>query len=120
MLKLILVILLLVPKLLFAQVSDNFNRANGTLGASWTDVVSGLQISSNTVISTSSTENISVYTAFTPTNDQYTELRINSLGNGGPSVRFSNSASTGYFAAFNVSTVDLYNSSNGNIFRSII
>lgn len=106
--------LLLCPSPAAAQVSDNFNRSDGSLGANWTDSFSGWQINSNAIAPTSGTENISVYTAFTPANDQYTEIRLNAFGNGGPAVRVSSSALTGYFALFNSATVDLYKAVAGS------
>lgn len=57
---------------------DNFNRANGSLGSSWTDFsAGGLIISSQTVVGTLDTSG-SIRTAETYTSDQYSELTLTS------------------------------------------
>jgi len=61
-----------------ASASDNFNRAdNVDLGANWDPIVSSLQIVTNRVRATAlGTVSFERYNAFTPTNDQETQVTV--------------------------------------------
>lgn len=72
------------------MASDTFNRADGGLGANWTDLHAGLQISGNQVVATSASANNSAYyAAYTPPDNQVARLRFVADGDGGPMVRAS-------------------------------
>jgi hypothetical protein len=61
------------------SVSDNFNRANGTLGAGWTDMSDGgLAISSQVVAGTKSTESGDIRTGETYASDQSSQIEVTS------------------------------------------
>lgn len=83
-----------------AQVSDNFNRANGALGANWTTTAGTFAIVSNQATVTAVATNIALaaYTGTTFANNQYAQVQW--LGGGGWGgalcIRCSNSAITGY------------------------
>ena len=75
-------------------VSDDFNRANGSLGADWTDMsVGGLAISNDAVVGTNATGNSGdIYTGETFGSDQFSQIELTStqLSGGqwiGPAVR---------------------------------
>ena len=75
-------------------VSDDFNRANGSLGADWTDMsVGGLTISNDAVVGTQATGNSGdIYTGEAFGSDQFSQIELTStqLSGGqwvGPAVR---------------------------------
>ena len=88
-------ILLATPQRAFAATSsDNFTRANGSLGADWTDMsVGGLAISNDAVIGTQASANSGdIYTGQTFGSDQFSQIELTStqLSGGqwiGPAVR---------------------------------
>ena len=80
-----------------ATASDNFNRANGSLGANWTDMtVGGLAISNDAVVGTQAAGNSGdIYTGTTFGSDQFSQIEVTStpIGGGqwiGPAVRAQN------------------------------
>jgi hypothetical protein len=87
--------LFVMPLAAFAGTSsDDFNRANGSLGADWTDMsFGGLAISNNAVIGTqSSADSGDIYAAETFGGDQFSQIAVTStqLSGGqwiGPAVR---------------------------------
>ena len=86
------------------QVSDNFARANGGLGANWTTVDGTCTINNNLVVFTagSSTFGLCNYTAVSFSNDQYAEVTmeggLTSGQLGGVGVRQGSTVPlTGYF-----------------------
>ena len=85
--------------------SDDFNRANGSLGASWTAVSDGaLKISSQAVVGTSATAG-DIRTAETYTNDQLSQIQLTStqLSAGqwvGPTVRTQNGGQNTYLGIY--------------------
>jgi len=85
-------------------VYDNFNRANGGVGANWTTVTGaagGLQISSNQLAS-QATNSESLYTATTLSNDQFTQVTATTASPGymDPIVRGSTSAAASGYHCF--------------------
>ena len=108
-------LVLATPQRSFAATtaSDNFNRANGSLGANWTDMtVGGLAISNDAVIGTQSAGNSGdIYTGTTFGSDQSSQIQVTStpLGGGqwiGPAVRAQNGGQSLY--------VGIYWGDNGN------
>ena len=85
--------------------SDDFNRANGSLGASWAAVSDGaLKISSQAVVGTSATAG-DIRTAETYTNDQLSQIQLTStqLSGGqwvGPTVRTQNGGQNTYLGIY--------------------
>src|ERR1700733_4530717 len=93
--------------------SDNFNRANGGLGANWTDMtVGGLAISNDAVVGTQAAGNSGdIYTGTTFGSDQSSQIQVTStpIGGGqwiGPAVRAQNGGQSLY--------VGIYWGNNGN------
>ena len=88
-------LLLAMPQRAFAAtVSDDFNRANGSLGADWTDMsAGGLAISNDAVVGTNETGNSGdIYTGEAFGSDQFSQIELTStqLSGGqwvGPAVR---------------------------------
>lgn len=83
--------------------SDNFNRANGSLGPNWTDITDGgLAISSEQVVGTNAGSNSGdIRTAESYASDQYSQIQITSvqLSGGqwiGPAVRAQNGGQSLY------------------------
>lgn len=77
-----------------ATFSDNFNRADGSIGNGWTVLAGTWAISSNRLASTSITTNATISQTGTPmaTNDQWAEIRvINPVSTFGPVVRHDGS-----------------------------
>ena len=97
-------LLLAMPQRAFAAtVSDNFNRANGSLGANWTDMsVGGLAISNDAVVGTHASGNSGdIYTGESFGSDQYSQIQLTStqLSGGqwvGPAVRAQNGGQSLY------------------------
>lgn len=93
--------------------TDNFNRANGNLGANWTggDGTAGgaytlIQISSNQVTGNNNNTNTAFWNASAFNNDQYAKLTLSTVGAGpiggiGPCVRCGTTTGfpTGYMFA---------------------
>ena len=88
-------LLLVTPQRAFAATSsDDFTRANGSLGADWTDMsVGGLAISNDVVIGTQASANSGdIYTGQTFGSDQFSQIELTAtqLSGGqwiGPAVR---------------------------------
>lgn len=98
----------------FSSLTDNFNRANGGLGANWTTSpgLTAPTIAGNLV--TGPTDN-TVYGAYRSagsfSDDQYAELYATLGGTNsecGPSVRQSAAANTSYFAVWSTATGGTY------------
>lgn len=87
------------------SATDNFNRADGTLGSNWTDGSDGgLQISSQGIVSngTSATRE-DIRTAETYDNNQYSQIEIGNVTGGqwiGPTVRTQNNGQDCYLALY--------------------
>jgi Putative esterase len=92
--------------------SDDFNRADGALGSSWTDISDGgLAISSQVVTGTVGAVRGDMWSAQAFGSDQYSQIEVTStqLTGGqwiGPGVRLQNGGQNGY--------VGLYNWNNGS------
>jgi hypothetical protein len=86
--------------------SDDFNRANGTLGGNWTAMSDGaMTISSQVVVGGNSGLSGDTRTAETYTSDQYSEVQVTStqLTSGqwiGPAVRSQNSGQSLYLGIY--------------------
>ena len=86
--------------------SDDFNRADGSLGANWTDITDGgLSISSQAVLGSSSGLAGDIRTGETYSRDQYSQLEITStqLSGGqwiGPAVRSQNGGQDTYLGIY--------------------
>src|SRR3984893_7528518 len=109
LLRLLVVCALLIPLLAFAQnalaatASDDFNRANGSLGPNWTNISDGgLAIVSQAVAGTASAGLTGdTWNAGTFTSNQYSQVAVTStqLTGGqwiGPAVRVQNSGQNAY------------------------
>ncbi len=108
-------LLLATPHRAFSatSASDNFNRANGSLGAGWTDMtVGGLAISNDAVIGTQAAGNSGdIYTGQAFGSDQFSQVQVTStpIGGGqwiGPAVRAQNGGQSLY--------VGIYYGNNGS------
>ena len=92
--------------------SDDFNRPDGALGPSWTDITDGgLAISSQVVTGTAGAVRGDIWSAQGFSSDQYSQVEVTStqLTGGqwiGPGVRLQNGGQNGY--------VGLYNWNNGS------
>ena len=79
---------------------DNFNRANGSLGANWTNLQNAFSISSNQVAPDNAGIDVASYTGATFGNDQTARVTVTTMaggGNGsGPCVRLQAGAASGY------------------------
>jgi predicted transcriptional regulator len=88
------------------SVSDNFNRANGSLGAGWTDMSDGgLAISSQVVVGTKSTYSGDIRTGETYSSDQSSQIEVTStqLSGGqwlGAAVRAQNKGQSLYLGLY--------------------
>lgn len=85
-----------------STVSDNFNRANGSLGANWTTVpgTTAPKINNNMAVpGSAATVNSAYWSATTFGTDQYAQASLpNSAGNQfGPGIAVRLSGATGYF-----------------------
>jgi len=93
--------------------TDDFNRANGAIGANWSDVDSTFLVSSNTAIPNSYASDAVVrYSAATWPNDQYCLAAIRASGGGigtgiGLVLRCSTSVQTYYRFVVDVTGVDI-------------
>ena len=82
--------------------TDNFNRADGALGANWTaGAEGGLTIASNVAVGTSAALKDSMRTAESYGNDHYSEIQVtaSALASGdfiGPAVRMQNTGNNEY------------------------
>ncbi len=88
------------------SVSDNFNRANGSLGVGWTDMSDGgLAISSQVVVGTKTTYSGDIRTGETYASDQSSQIEVTStqLSGGqwiGAAVRAQNSGQSLYLGLY--------------------
>ena len=98
-----------VPQRAFAaglSVSDNFNRSDGALGASWTDMTDGgLAISSQEVVGTNGTFSGDIRTGETFASDQSSQIEVTStqLSGGqwiGAAVRAQNGGQSLYLGLY--------------------
>ena len=104
----LIVPVLATPQRAFAasSVSDNFNRADGTLGAGWTDMTDGgLAISSQVVTGTKATYSGDIRTGETYSSDQSSQIEVTStqLSGGqwiGPAVRAQNGGQNLYLGLY--------------------
>lgn len=97
--------------------TDNFNRADGTIGANWT-TVTGLQtpnVHSNAAMNGGNwtIPSGAFYNAATAPDDQYAKVTLVTLTattdeGPGPAVRWSAAAQTGYFVQCNTTEIRLY------------
>src|SRR5208283_2059411 len=74
-------LLLAMPQRAFAATgSDNFARANGSLGANWTDMTAGgLAISNDAVVGTAASGNSGdIYTGESFGSDQFSQIELTS------------------------------------------
>lgn len=104
-------------------VTDDFNRANGALGANWVDspTLTGLTIVSNAANSAGASWKWAYWKPSTNTfnNDQSSQITLTSVGAGtfgGPVVRHqTNGTSSGYFGFVNAGTSQafIYRSDSG-------
>ena len=94
------------PAFAAGSVSDNFNRANGTLGAGWTDMSDGgMAISSQVVAGTKSAYSGDMRTGETYASDQSSQIEVTStqLSGGqwlGAAVRAQNSGQNLYLGLY--------------------
>lgn len=103
-------VFLLISSVASAQnVSDNFNRADGGLGANWTTFINALTISSNTVVgTTSSVYNGGFYSAVAFSNDQFSEATVTTFTQAYPGLGIRLSAAgggRGYVVIFDAGAV---------------
>ena len=88
------------------SASDDFNRANGSLGANWTDITDGgMSISSQAVLGSSSGLAGDIRTGETYASDQYSQLEVTStqLSGGqwiGPAVRSQTGGQNTYLGIY--------------------
>lgn len=101
---------------LSTSAQDNFNRADGSLGANWTDAnFGGLQITSQTVVGTNA-GGVSgdMRTAETYASNQYSQIEVGAMSSNqwiGPTVRMQNNGQNYYLG--------LYDFNNGSPFLQI-
>src|SRR6516162_6084350 len=95
------------PAFAAVSASDNFNRADGSLGAGWTDMSpdGGLKISSQIVAGTNGASSGDIRTGETYANDQYSQVEVTAtqLSGGqwmGPAVRASNGGKNLYLGLY--------------------
>ena len=100
-------VLAIASKALAATASDNFNRANGSLGPNWTNISDGgLAIASQAVAGTASAGvSGDIWTAATFTGNQYSQVAVTStqLTGGqwiGPMVRAQNGGKSAYVGIY--------------------
>ena len=95
-----------VTQVAAGSVSDNFNRANGTLGAGWTDMSDGgMAISSQVVVGTKAAYSGDIRTGETYASDQSSQIEVTStqLSGGqwiGPAVRAQNGGQSLYLGLY--------------------
>ena len=88
------------------SASDDFNRADGGLGANWTAVSDGgMAIASQQVIGTAAKVTGDMWTATTFSGDQYSEVQVTSTSMSGiqwvgPAVRMQNGGQNGYVGIY--------------------
>ena len=88
------------------SATDDFNRANGSLGPDWTDMSDGgLAISSQQVVGTTSSDSGDIRTSENYASDQYSQIEITStqLSGGqwvGAAVRAQNSGQNAYLGLY--------------------
>jgi Putative esterase len=88
------------------SASDNFNRADGGLGANWTAISDGgMTIASQQVVGTAAQVTGDTWTANTFGSDQYSEVQVTSTSMSGiqwvgPAVRVQNGGQDGYVGIY--------------------
>ena len=108
-LSLLLVSQVILPHNASAAVtaSDDFNRADGALGANWAAISDGaMAIASQQVVGTAGKTTGDTWSASTFTSDQYSQVQVTStpLSGGqwiGAAVRMQGSGQTGYVGIYN-------------------
>jgi hypothetical protein len=81
--------------------TDTFDRANGALGANWTNNVQAHTIVSNVATGTASQDSLSSYTAQNLGTDHYAQVTLGTMtggDNAGPCVRVSGTSGYCYYA----------------------
>jgi hypothetical protein len=82
--------------------SDNFNRANGNLGANWTDATgtNAIQVATNALQSNGGVDALIYWNADTFANDQVADLTVTAVGDSylGPAVRCAVNNGYGFYA----------------------
>jgi hypothetical protein len=106
------------------SASDDFNRADGGLGANWTAIADGaMAIASQQVTGTAGVVSGDIRTAETYPGDQYSEIEVTSTqltGSQwiGPAVRLQNGGQNGYVGIYNWNSgspvLQLFKRSGGN------
>ena len=84
--------------------TDNFNRADGGLGANWTTLASAMSISSNVAVG-SAANSAGYYNVDTPNADCYVQAKFATLPSGGTEyltiyLRFNTTSFNGYGARY--------------------
>src|SRR5215472_4162135 len=107
-----------------ASASDNFTRADGSLGANWTATSDGgLTISSNQAVGAASGNSGDMWTASSFTSDQYAQVTLTSTQLTGtkwigPAVRAQNSGKNGYVGIYfwnnGSPLIELFRRTNGS------
>jgi hypothetical protein len=106
--------------------TDNFNRANGSLGANWTDLLNGLVITSNLCDGASGALNVGYWSANSVAAYQYSQIVSAGTFIGqlfGPAVRCSETDNCYWLAvnsAANTATIRLLSSGSGSAIGSAI
>jgi hypothetical protein len=107
-----LALVLLLPALASAQVTDAFTRADGGLGTSWTTIINALTISSNAATDTTTDAyHGAFYNAAVFNPDQWAQVTIPVTTNPymGPGVRMSSTGGgQGYMALVDPGTSSLF------------
>ncbi|MDA8045590.1 MAG: hypothetical protein M0Z30_10180, partial [Actinomycetota bacterium] len=103
--------------------TDDFNRANGSLGSAWTATSDGAMVISNDMVAgATSTNTGDIRTGETYPSDQYSQIQVTTTPTGGnwiaAAVRLQNNGQNGYvglyFANFGNPELMLFKRSNGN------
>jgi hypothetical protein len=96
------------------EVTDNFDRANGGLGANWTSLTGPFRIASNAAESGQGAggQSRSIWTANNFANNQYAEITVaNTVSGGskiGPLVRGQPGADSGYYASCDTGGAEIF------------
>lgn len=106
--------------------TDNFNRANGSLGANWTDLLNGLVITSNLCDGASGALNVGYWSANSVAAYQYSQIVSAGTFIGqlfGPAVRCAESDNCYWLAinsSANTATIRILTSGSGSAIGSAI
>lgn len=96
------------------MATDNFDRADGGLGANWTTLEGGFTITSNNARPTTGGANNTVYySGVTLPDDQFSSCRIVAADDGGPICRVSTGPNY-YLGLVRASIVAIYKNVNGS------